>query len=126
MNNISNIHKSFPFTIIVIVFSFLGIIMSQLYSNSENKKLFQEYFKNSSEKPKKIYSELVYDYRGIEIDIANLEYSNSPMDSVPVKVVLGKIKKIENLYLPKLHLAFLGEEKMLLLNTSQYFNRLND
>ena len=45
-----------------------------------------------------------------KLNIVNLEYHKYPMDSVPVKVVLGKIEKIENPFLPKLHLAFLESE----------------
>ena len=53
MNNISNIHKSFSFTIIVIISTFVGIIMSTHYSNSKNNYLFTESFENLFDTSKK-------------------------------------------------------------------------
>ena len=110
MNNISNIHKSPAFTILVIIFTFIGIISSFQYSKHKNS-LFNESFKYSSGKSKKNYSKFNNDYRITDLDYESLKYSKYPIGSVPVKVVLGKIKKIENPYLPRLHLAFLDEGK---------------
>ena len=110
MNNISNIHKSPAFTILVIIFTFIGIISSFQYSKYKNS-LFNESFKYYSGISKKNYSKFNYDYRRTDLDHESLKYSKYPIGSVPVKVVLGKIKKIENPYLPMLHLAFLNEGK---------------
>ena len=110
MNNISNIHKSPAFTILVIIFTFLGIISSFQYSKYKNS-LFNESFIHSSDISKKNYSKFNNDYGRTDLDYERLKYSKYPIGSVPVKVVLGKIKKIENPYLPRLHLAFLDEGK---------------
>ena len=110
MNNISNIHKSPAFTILVIIFTFLGIISSFQYSKYKNS-LFNESFIHSSDISKKNYSKFNNDSGRTDLDYERLKYSKYPIGSVPVKVVLGKIKKIENPYLPRLHLAFLDEGK---------------
>ena len=93
MNNISNIHKSFSFTIIVIISTFFGIILSLHYSNSKNHYFFTESFENSLDTSKKIYSKLDHDYSGIGEVIVHFENKNYPEFSVPVQIVLGKIKK---------------------------------
>ena len=117
MNNISIIHKSFSFTIIVIISTFVGIILSLHYSNSKNHYFFTESFENSSDTLKKIYSELDDDYSSIGGKIVNFENMNYPEFSVPVQLVLGKIKKVNNPYLPKLELAFLeNDTKYFILN----------
>ena len=117
MNNISIIHKSFSFTILVIISTFVGIILSLHYSNSKNHYFFTETFENSSDTLKKIYSELDDDYSSIGGKIVNFENMNYPEFSVPVQLVLGKIKKVNNPYLPKLELAFLeNDTKYFILN----------
>ena len=117
MNNISNIHKSISFTIIVIISTFVGIILSLHYSSSKNHYFFTESFENSSDTLKKIYSELDDDYSSIGGKIVNFENMNYPEFSVPVQLVLGKIKKVNNPYLPKLELAFLeNDTKNFILN----------
>ena len=117
MNNISNIHKSFSFTIIVIIFTFVGIILCLHYSNPKKIYLFTESFENIFDTSKKIYSKVDHDYRGIGMNIINLEIKNYPRYSVPVQLVLGKIKKVNNPYLPELKLAFLeNDKKYLILN----------
>ena len=110
MNNISIIHKSFSFTIIVIISTFVGIILSLIYSSSKNHYFFTESFENSSHTLKKIYSELDDDYSSIGGKIVNFENMNYPEFSVPVQFVLGKIKKVNNPYLPNLELAFLEND----------------
>jgi len=116
MNNISNIHKSISFTIIVIISTFVGIILSLHYSNSKNHYFFTESFENSSDTLKK-YSKLDDDYSSIGGKIVNFENMNYPEFSVPVQLVLGKIKKVNNPYLPKLELAFLeNDTKNFILN----------
>ena len=58
MNNISNIHKSPAFTILVIIFTFIGIISSFQYSKYKNS-LFNESFIHSSDISKKIILSLI-------------------------------------------------------------------
>ena len=117
MYNISNIHKSFSFTIIVIISTFVGIIMSTHYSNSKNNYLFTESFENLFDTSKKIYSKIEYDYSRIGVNIINIENNNYPEFSVPVQLILGKIKKVNNPYMPELKLAFLeNDKKYLILN----------
>ena len=110
MNNISNIHKSPAFTILVIIFTFIGIISSFQYSKYKNS-FNNKSFKYSSGIFQKKFSKFNNDYGRTDLDYERLKYSKYPIGSVPVKVVLGKIKKIENHYLPRLHLAFLDEGK---------------
>ena len=111
MYNISNIHKSFSFTILLIVSTLIGIILSLHYSNSSDNYLFPKTSENLTVWPKKIYSDYDYGYRRINKNTVSLKYIKYPVNSVPVKVVLGKIKKIENPYLPNLHLAFIDLDK---------------
>ena len=117
MNNISNLHKSFSFTIIVIFSTFVGIILCLHYANPKIKYLFTESFENIFDTSKKIYSKVEPDYNRIGVNIINFENNNYPEFSVPVKLVLGKIKKVNNPYLPELKLAFLeNDKKYLILN----------
>ena len=110
MNNIRDLHRSLSFTILIIISSFFGIMLSMHYSSTKKNYITKDYFKISSEKTRKIYSKIDHDYRGMEIDYGSLEYRIYPIDSIPVKVVLGKIKKFENPYLPELHLALLDDD----------------
>ena len=124
MNNISNIHKSLSFTIIVIISTFVGIIMSLHYSNSKNQYFFTESFENSLDTSKKIYSKLDHDYSSIWGEIVHFENKNYPEYSVPVQLILGKIKKVNNPYLPELELAFLeNDNKYFILNINQNIKR---
>ena len=117
MNNISNILKFFSFTIIVIISTFVGIIMSTHYSNSKNNYLFTESFENLFDTSKKIYSKVEHDYSRIGVNIINFENNNYPEFSVPVQLILGKMKKVNNPYMPELKLAFLeNDKKYLILN----------
>ena len=118
MNNISNLHKSFSFTIIVIISTFVGIIMSLHYSNSKYNYLFTVSFENLFDTSKKIYSKVEHDYSRIGVNIINFENNNYPEFSVPVQLILGKIKKVNNPYLPELELAILEND-----NKNIIFNR---
>ena len=125
MSIISNIHKSFSFTILVIIATLTGIIVSLHYSNSKNNYFTTMHLNISSGNPSKIYSNYGHEYGRIELDFNSLESSKYPLDSVPVKVVLGKIKKIENPYLPRLHLALLEADKKYFNKQYSIFNRPN-
>ena len=117
MNNISEVHKSFSFTIIVIISTFVGIISSLHYSNSKNKFLITKSFQKSLDTRKKIFFNIDYDYSEIGVNIVYFENKNYPEFSVPVQLVLGKIKRINNPYLPELELALLeNDNKYYILN----------
>ena len=117
MYNISNIHKSFSFTIIVIISTFVGIIMSLHYSNSKYNYLFTNSFEKLFDTSKNIYSKVEHDYSSIGVNIVKFEKNNYPELSVPVQLILGKIKKVNNPYIPELKLAFLeNDKKYLILN----------
>ena len=117
MYNISDIHKSFSFTIIVIISTFVGIIMSLHSSNSKYNYLFTDSFEKLFDTSKKIYSKVEHDYSSIGVNIVKFEKNNYPELSVPVQLILGKIKKVNNPYMPELKLAFLeNDKKYLILN----------
>ena len=78
MNIISNLHKSFSFTILVIIFTLTGIIVSLHYSNSKNNYFTTMFLKFSSGKPSKIYSNGGHAYSKIELEFNRLEYSKYP------------------------------------------------
>ena len=91
--------------------------MCLYYSNSKNNYLFTESFENSYDTTKKIYSKLNHNYSSIGVIIGEFENKNYPEFSVPVQLILGKIKKINSPYLPKLELAFLeNDNKYIILN----------
>ena len=123
MNNISNIHKSFSFTIIVIISTFVGIIMSMHYSNSKHNYLFTDSFENAYDTTKKICSKLGHDYSSIGINIGNYENKSYPEFSVPVQLILGKIKKVNNPYLPELELAFLENDNKYFISILYYYRK---
>ena len=51
------------------------------------------------------------------VNIGKFENENYPEFSVPVQLILGKIKKVNNPYLPELELAFLeNDNKYFILN----------
>ena len=109
MYSIKDIHKSPTFTILTIIFSFIGIISSLHYS--EDKIIF---FKDSYEKSSEIRKKnfIVHkDSRRNDLGFSSFEYREYPIYSVPIKVVLGKIEKIENPYIPELYLSFFEAEK---------------
>ena len=91
--------------------------MSLHYSNSKYNYLFTNSFEKLFDTSKKIYSKVEHDYSSIGVNIINFENNNYPEFSVPVQLILGKIKKVNNPYLPKLELAFLeNDKKYLILN----------
>ena len=51
--------------------------------------------------------------------LMELKMQNYPLNSVPIKMTLGKIKKVDNQYQPRLNLSFL--EKNIVYENS-YFN----
>ena len=91
--------------------------MSLHYSNAKYNYFFTDSFENLFDTSKKIYSKVEHDYSRIGVNIINFENNNYPEFSVPVQLILGKIKKVNNPYMPELKLAFLeNDKKYLILN----------
>ena len=125
MINIRDIHRSLPFNILIIFSAFLGIVFCIHLAGTKKEYFTREYFYNSSDKPKKIHSKIDHENRIVVINFGSLEYRKYPIDSVPVKVVLGKIKKIDNPYLPELHLALMEDHKKILGIKDKYAIKSN-
>ena len=84
--------------------------MSMHYSNSKYNYYFKEYYENPYDTTKKIYPKIDNEYSKLVLNIGNYENKKNPEYSVPVQLILGKIKKVNNPYLPVLGLAFLENE----------------
>ena len=100
MNYYSSKFNNLFFIITLIIAMFLGIIFSMIYSKSFKKKIFIDTLENS-------YPQ--YSGKSVEQNsfFQELEFQNYPENSVPIKITLGKIKKVENRYQPRLNLSFL-------------------
>ena len=100
MNYYSSKFNNLFFIITLIIAMFLGIIFSMIYSKSFKKKIFIDTLENS-------YPQ--YSGKSVEQNsfFQELEFQNYPENSVPIKMTLGKIKKVENPYQPRLNLSFL-------------------
>ena len=97
---------SLSFTIIVIITMFIGIGMSMVYSKSIKHLLVKNSLQQSNDK-KDIYKTFYYDDSSIIKPYrAKFELYNHPSSSVPVKLKLGKISKVDNPNKPKLDLLF--------------------
>ena len=95
MNKNSIRQKNFLLRFIFLLFSFL-LIVSLININVD---------------PEKIYPDKIL------VNIREFEKKINPEYSVPVQLILGKIKKVNKLYLPELKLAFLeNDKKYLILN----------
>jgi len=100
MNYYSSKFNNLFFIITLIIVMLLGIIFSMIYSKSFKKKIFIDTLENS-------YPQ--YSGKSVEQNsfFQELEFQNYPENSVPIKMTLGKIKKVENPYQPRLNLSFL-------------------
>ena len=100
MNYYSSKFNNLFFIITLIIVMLLGIIFSMIYSKSFKKKIFIDTLENS-------YPQ--YSGKSVEQNsfFQELEFQNYPENSVPIKITLGKIKKVENPYQPRLNLSFL-------------------
>ena len=100
MNYYSSKFNNLFFIITLIIVMLLGIIFSMIYSKSFKKKIFIDTLENS-------YPQ--YSGKSVEQNsfFQELEFQNYPENSVPIKMTLGKIKKVENRYQPRLNLSFL-------------------
>ena len=94
---------SLSFTIIVIITMFIGIGMSMVYSKSIKYLLVKNSLQQSNDKKK--YRTFYYDDSSIIKPYrAKFELYNHPSSSVPVKLKLGKISRVDNPNIPKLDL----------------------
>ena len=97
-------YNSLTFSIIVIITMFIGIVMSMTYSKSIQhlvvKLSVQESIYKKNEKIISYYedSNIIKPYR------AKYELYKSPINSVPIKLQLGKITRVHNSNKPKLKL----------------------
>ena len=95
---------SLSFTIIVIITMFIGIGMSMVYSKSIKHLLVKNSLQQSNDK-KDIYRTFYYDDSSIIKPYrAKFELYNNPTGSIPVKLKLGKISRVDNPNIPKLDL----------------------
>lgn len=94
MTDINSKFNSLSFTLILIVSMLIGILASIFFSGLLGKHIFEDSFKLSNRE----YFQIKYfDYRNskiIESYEAKFNYYDSPISSVPVKLELGKIIKL--------------------------------
>ena len=97
-------YNSLTFSIIVIITMFIGIGMSMVYSKSIKHLLVKNSLQQSTDK-KDLYRTFYYDDSSIIKPYrAKFELYNHPSSSVPVKLKLGKISRVDNPNIPKLDL----------------------
>ena len=102
MNCYSSKYNNLFFIIALISAMLVGIIFSMIYSKSfKNKFLINM---DSLKKESTQYSENLV---GQNFFFMDFEFKNYPENSVPIKMTLGKIKKIENPFQARLNLSFL-------------------
>ena len=112
MTNYNSKYYSLTFTIIVIITMFIGIVMSIVYSKSIQHLAVKHSFQPSNNKTK-IYSTFYYeDYNIIKPYRVNFELYESPINSVPIKLKLGKITTLNNSNIPKLELLLSAIDKV--------------
>mgnify|MGYP001348251747 CR=1 FL=1 len=102
MNYYSSKFNNLFFIFTLIIAMLLGIIFSMIYSKSLKKKFFinMDTLENS-------YPQYSGKFVEQNSSFHELEVQNYPENSVPIKITLGKIKKVENPYQPRLNLSFL-------------------
>ena len=98
-------YNSLTFTIIVIITMFIGIVMSMTYSKSIQHLVVKLSVQESIYK-KNIKNIISYyeDSNIIKPYRAKYELYKSPINSVPIKLQLGKITRVNNSNKPKLKL----------------------
>ena len=105
-------YYSLTFTIIVIISMFIGIVMSIVYSKSIQHLAVIHSFQPSNNKTKK-YSTFYYEYYNIIKPYrVNFELYESPINSVPIKLKLGKITTLNNSNIPKVELLLSSIDKV--------------
>jgi len=112
MTNYNSKYYSLTFTIIVIITMFIGIVMSIVYSKSIQHLAVKHSFQPSNNKTKR-YSTFYYeDYNIIKPYRVNFELYESPINSVPIKLKLGKITTLNNSNIPKFELLLSAIDKV--------------
>ena len=112
MTNYNSKYYSLTFTIIVIITMFIGIVMSIVYSKSIQHLAVKHSFQPSNNKTKR-YSTFYYeDYNIIKPYRVNFELYESPINTVPIKLKLGKITTLNNSNIPKLELLLSAIDKV--------------
>ena len=97
-------YNSLTFTIIVIITMFIGIVMSMTYSKSIQHLVVKLSVQESIYKKNKKFISYYEDSNIIKPYRAKYELYKSPINSVPIKLQLGKITRVNNSNKPKLKL----------------------
>jgi len=97
-------YNSLTFTIIVITTMFIGIVMSMTYSKSIQHLVVKLSVQESIYKKNKKFISYYEDSNIIKPYRAKYELYKSPINSVPIKLQLGKITRVNNSNKPKLKL----------------------
>ena len=86
----------------------VGIILSIIFSKS-----FRQNFLIPVDTLKRSFYQNAIHFEGQKSDPTKIKLKKIPELSVPVKMTLGKLKKIENPYIPSLNLSFLEYGRIL-------------
>jgi len=97
-------YNSLTFSIIVIITMFIGIVMSMTYSKSIQHLVVKLSVQESIYKKNKKFISYYEDSNIIKPYRAKYELYKSPINSVPIKLQLGKITRVNNSNKPKLKL----------------------
>ena len=97
-------YNSLTLTIIVIITMFIGIVMSMTYSKSIQHLVVKLSVQESIYKKNKKIISYYEDSNIIKPYRAKYELYKSPINSVPIKLQLGKITRVNNSNKPKLKL----------------------
>ena len=97
-------YNSLTFSIIVIITMFIGIVMSMTYSKSIQHLVVKLSVQESIYKKNKKIISYYEDSNIIKPYRAKYELYKSPINSVPIKLQLGKITRVNNSNKPKLKL----------------------
>tara|TARA_B100001250_G_C19768902_1_gene776142 strand:+ start:1072 stop:1461 length:390 start_codon:yes stop_codon:yes gene_type:complete len=110
-------------TCTIILSMLFGILLSMIFSKSFNQNFLIPVV--TIKKPYHQNSNTHGNQKSVTLKI---ESQNYPKFSVPVKMTLGKIKKIENPYRPRLNLTFVEHDRIFETHTNLEFmviHRLN-
>ena len=97
-------YNSLTFSIIVIITMFIGIVMSMTYSKSIQHLVVKLSVQESIYKKNNKFISYYEDSNIIKPYRAKYELYKSPINSVPIKLQLGKITRVHNSNKPKLKL----------------------
>ncbi len=108
MSQYSSKYYDIFFTSIIILTMLFGIILSMVFSKSFKQKILipVDTLKNSYNQNEKN----ILEQKSV---LRKIEFQNYPELSVPVIMSLGKLKKVENIYKPRLNLSYFEYAKNL-------------